>query len=297
MVLAKRFTFFLLGFLIFFLIAFWGFKNNFPGGSLARVAQLYLTKQTGLTFEIKDIELGWGRISTPEISIYASRLDPNKSDNRLLSLEEIESTFSSLLYGKVIITGKIHGGKIKFSMNAFSRNNLEFYIEDLKLEKIPLVNITPYAFVSGNLSFTSKIKNFENIQKQKIWVPEVNINGKIKNTEVIFSDISNFFNFQFPKLNFSEVIFDLKIDNLISIKRIELKGSLEGVIGGVIQLNSNRPKASFIDLNIELEPSLLIMEQIKSFSPMLKPLLCDKTLNVNIKGPINRINFPTRNKC
>ena len=64
-----------------------------------------------------------------------------------------------------------------------------------------------------------------------------------------------FFEFQLPELIFSEILFDLQIGNLISIKRIELKGSLDGRIDCSIKPNTNHPKMSLVDLNLELVPS------------------------------------------
>ena len=84
MILAKRFAFFLVLFLIIFLLAFWGFKNNFPGKLLSRLAQLHLTKQTGLTFEITDLELGWQKISTPKISIHLPQWLSKKTERSFL---------------------------------------------------------------------------------------------------------------------------------------------------------------------------------------------------------------------
>ena len=94
-----------------------------------------------------------------------------------------------------------------------------------------------------------------------------------------------------------EIFFDLQTGTLISIERIELKGSLEGIIDGSIKPNISNPKMSQVDLNLELIPSSKILEKFKSFTPMLIPMQCGKKINVNLNGSINRINFPTKNEC
>ena len=297
MLLAKRFTFLLFCFFIIFLIAFWGLKNNFPGNSLSRIAQLYLNKQTGLIFEIKDLELGWEKISTPGIFIYKPVSLPNKKNRLLLFIEGIESPFSSFFLGKFIINGKVHGGIIKLSLDIFSQNNLEISLEDVKLEKVPSKDLVPYASVSGDLSLFYKIKTIDNLKQLNIWPHKGYIKGSIKNSEIIFIENSNLFDFQFPELKFSEIFFDIEISHLISIEMIELKGSLDGVINGKIQPNINHPKMSLLDLNLKIVPSSRILEKFQIFTPMLSPLQCGKTINVNIKGTMNRINFPSRNKC
>jgi len=298
MILAKRFAFSLLFFLIIFFIAFWGFKNNFPGKLLSRVIQLHITKQTGITFEIKDLELGWRKISSPKILIHLPRWLSGKTERSIIIFEEIESPFSSFFTsGKLIINGKTHGGEIRFSTEAFFQKNIEFSIEGVKLEKIPITDSTPQAFVSGELSFSAKLKNFEALKKQNKWIPDGYIKGKLMNSKINFSGNAIFFEFQLPELNFSEIFFDLQTGTLISINKIELKGSLDGIINGSIKPNINRPKMSLVDLNLELIPSSIILEKFKSFTPMLLPIQCGDKINVNIKGYLNRINFPTKNKC
>ena len=298
MIITKRISFFFVSILIIFFIAFWGFKNNFPGESLSRVAQIHLTKQTGIAFEIKNLELEWQKLSTPEIKIHLPSWVSSKTENTTLIIEEVELPFSSLFSsGKVIINGKTHGGQIKFSIDIFSLNNLEVNIQGFKLEKIPLPFLTPNAIVSGNLSFATKIKNIDNLGKQKTWFPDGYIRGKLLKSTIIFAGDTTFFEFKLPELNFSEIFFDLQIGTLISIERIELKGSFEGIIDGSIKPNINQPKMSFVDLNLKLVPSSKIIEEFKSFTPMLVHMKCGETINVNLKGSMNRINFPTRNKC
>ena len=199
MILAKRFVFLLVGFLIIFLVAFWGFKNNFPGKSLSSLAQLHLIKQTGIIFKIKDLELGWQNISTPEISIHLPSWISEKTEKRILIIKEIVSPFSSLLTsGEIIVFGKTHGGRIKFSIDTFLQKDLDFSIEGLKIEKIPLSYLNPHTFVSGDLSFSGKIKNLHNLNKQKTWFPEGYIRGNFLNSEINFAGDATFFEFQFP---------------------------------------------------------------------------------------------------
>ena len=55
----KHISFFLVGMAVILVLAFWGFKQNFPGKSIADVVRFRLTKQTGIAFQIQDIELKW----------------------------------------------------------------------------------------------------------------------------------------------------------------------------------------------------------------------------------------------
>ena len=93
MIIAKRFALIVLGFLIFFFVAFWGFKNNFPSKSFSRLLQTYLTKQLGMPIEIKDLDLGWQKISTKEILIFSPKWVSSKNKTIMLVFDDIESPF------------------------------------------------------------------------------------------------------------------------------------------------------------------------------------------------------------
>ena len=102
---------------------------------------------------------------------------------------------------------------------------------------------------------------------------------------------------QFPELNQTEILFDLALGPVISLKDVKLKGSLEGTIDGTIKLNKNRLNMSSIDLNFLLTPSPNFKKELSRFSKIMLSFMCGKTINVNLKGTFNRLNLPTRNKC
>ena len=52
--LLKRFVFLLTGSAMILGLVFWGFKQNFPGKTIADAARIRLTAQTGIPFEIQD---------------------------------------------------------------------------------------------------------------------------------------------------------------------------------------------------------------------------------------------------
>ena len=56
MLFIKRLVLFIIGFALILVLAFWGFKQNFPGKSIADALQTRLTKQTGMPFEIEAFE-------------------------------------------------------------------------------------------------------------------------------------------------------------------------------------------------------------------------------------------------
>ena len=140
------------------------------------------------------------------------------------------------------------------------------------------------------------IRNFQELQ-QNGGFPEGSLRGKLHDTRIRISGGSALLDLQFPELNQTEIFFDLKLGPVISLKDVQLKGSLEGTIEGTIRLNEKRPQMSLIDLNIELTPSPDLKVEISSFSTMLRSFQCGETIKVNLKGSLNRLNYPTRNKC
>ena len=295
--LLKRFVLLLTGLAIILGLVFWGFKQNFPGKTIADAARIRLTAQTGIPFEIQDLELGWNKISTPEIALRTPKWLTGFPDLRLLVLENIEAPFASIITsGKVIMLGQVHEGAIKVSTDLLTQKMLDFSINGLQCERVPLFSLVPYAFVSGVLSLTAHIENFYDLQKQARF-PEGSLKGKLNDAHIRISGGTALMDLQLPELDLSEVYFNLQLGPLIHIKKIELQGSLAGTIDGTIQLNDKRPQMSLIDLNMQLTPSPSLKKELSTYSTMLRTFQCGETIKINLKGSFNRLNFPTRNKC
>ena len=278
-------------------LVFWGFKQNFPGKTIADAARIRLTAQTGIPFEIQDLELGWNKISTPEIALRTPKWLTGFPDLRLLVLENIEAPFASIITsGKVKMLGQAHEGAIKVSTDLLTQKMLDFSINGLQCERVPLFSLVPYVFVSGVLSLTAHIENFYDLQKQARF-PEGSLKGKLNDAHIRISGGTALMDLQLPELDLSEVYFNLQLGPLIHIKKIELQGSLAGTIDGTIQLNDKRPQMSLIDLNMQLTPSPSLKKELSTYSTMLRTFQCGETININLKGSFNRLNFPTRNKC
>ena len=294
----KSLLLFIIGLLLIIVLAFWGFKENFPGKSIADALQLRLKTQTGIPVEIEALELGWLKVSTPEIALRTPEWLVATPDVRLLILENVETTFLPLITsGKAKILGQLHGGTIEASTDLQSWNMLDISLAGVKTEQVPLIAALPYAFVSGSLSFSSQIENIIALQNQKARFPEGKLKGRLSNAQIRIDGGAALLNLQIPELEFSEVLFDLQFGPLIAVRKIQIKGSLEGTIEGTIRLNEKRPQMSLIDLNIELTPSPDLKVEISSFSTMLRSFQCGETIKVNLKGSLNRLNYPTRNRC
>ena len=294
----NRLLLFIIGLLLIIVLAFWGFKENFPGKSIADALQLRLKTQTGIPVEIEALELGWLKVRTPEIALRTPEWLVATPDVRLLILENVETAFLPLITsGKAKILGQLHGGTIEASTDLQSWNMLDISLTGVKTEQVPLIAALPYAFVSGSLSLSSQIENIIALQNQKARFPEGKLKGRLSNAQIRIDGGAALLNLQIPELEFSEVLFDLQFGPLIAVRKIQIKGSLEGTIEGTIRLNEKRPQMSLIDLNIELTPSPDLKVEINSFSTILRSFQCGETIKVNLKGSLNRLNYPTRNKC
>ncbi|SVA25782.1 uncharacterized protein METZ01_LOCUS78636, partial [marine metagenome] len=252
----KHISFLLVGMAVILVLAFWGFKQNFPGKSIADAVRFRLTSQTGIPFEIQDIELGWSKISTPEIVLRTPKWLAGIPDIRLLILENLEVPFFSIITsGKAKVHGQVHEGAFRISTELLTQKILDLSIDSVQIERVPLFSLVPYTFVSGFLSLSAHIENFNALQQQKTKFPEGTIKGKLKNARIRISGGTALLDLQLPELDLSEVQFEVQLGRSIHIKKIELQGSLEGIIEGTIQLNEKRPQMSLIDLNIQVTPS------------------------------------------
>ena len=292
----KRTAFLLIGLALVLMLALWGFMQNFPGKSIADAASTRLSSQTGINFEIQDFELGWSKLSTPEISIST----PNWLTGpvmRLLILKNVEAPFASIITsGKAKINGELHEGAMQISTKLMTPGKLDLSLEDVRIERVPLFALIPYTFVSGSLSMSVHISNFQELQ-QIGGFPEGRLRGKLNDTRIRLSGGSALLDLQFPELNQTEILFDLELGPVISLKDVQLKGSFEGTVEGTIQLDKNRPNMSSIDLNFLLTPSPDFKKEVSRFSKILLSFQCGETINVNLKGTFNRLNVPTRNNC
>ncbi len=295
--LIKRIVLLLAGLALVLVLAFWGFMQNFPGKSIADAASVRLSSHTGIPFEIEDLELGWSKLSTPEIAMSTPKWLAGIPDLRLLILENVEVPFASIITsGEARMRGQLHDGTMRLSTELFNPELLDLSLDRVKLERIPLFALVPYAFISGSLSMSAHINNIRALQQQAPF-PSGSLSGNLHNTRIRISEGAALLDLQFPELNFSEILFELELGPIISIKKMQLKGSLEGNVDGTIRLNENQPNLSLIDLNFRLTPSSLFKKEISRYSTFLSSFQCGETININLKGTFNRFSFPTRNQC
>jgi len=294
----KQLSFLLAGLVLILVLAFWGFKQNFPGESIANTLQVILTTRTGIPFEIQKIEMGWSKISTPGIVLRTPKWMPGIPDIRMLILEKLEVPFSTIITsGNANLSGQIHDGALHISTELVRQKALKLSITRLNIERTPLFSLIPYTSVSGLLSLSTHIENFFALQQKKAKFPEGNIKGKLINTYIRFSEGTAFMPLKLPEFNLSEVMFDVQLGQRIQIKKIKFQGSLEGIIDGNIKLNEKHPKMSLIDLNIQVKLSPAFKKGLGSAKLFLGSFQCGEIIKINLKGTLNRINYPTRMKC
>ena len=294
--LLKRTAFAFILLVLIFILVLWGFMQNFPGDSIADAASKRLSSQTGTNFEIQEFELGWSGLRTAEISIS----NPNwliGPEMRLLVFKNVEAPFKSIITsGEARINGELHEGAMQVSTELISPETLDLSLEDVRIERVPLFALIPYTFISGSLSMSVFISNFREFHLNGRF-PVGILKGKLNETRIRISGGSALLDLHFPELNQTEILFDVELGQVISLKNVQLKGSLEGTVTGKIKLNKNRLNMSTIDLNFLLTPSPDFKTELTRFSKILLSFKCGETINVNLKGTFNRLNLPSRNKC
>ena len=292
----KRTALLLIGLVLVLMLTLWGFIQNFPGESIADTASSHLSSQTGINFEIQDFELDWSKLSIPEISISTPNWLAGRV-MRLLILKNVEAPFASIITsGKAKINGELHEGAMQISTELITPDKFDLSLEDVRIERVPLFALIPYTFVTGSLSMSVHISNFQELQ-QIGGFPKGRLRGNLKDTNIRLTGGSSLLDLQFPELNQTEILFDLELGPVISLTDVQLKGSLEGKVDGIIQLDKNRPNMSSIDLNFLLTPSPDFKNKLRRFSKILLSLQCGETINFNLKGTFSGLNLPTRNKC
>ena len=197
----KHISFLLVGMAVILILAFWGFKQNFPGKSIADAVRFRLTSQTGIPFEIQDIELGWSKISTSEIVLRTPKWLAGIPDIRLLILENLEVPFFSIITsGKAKVHGQVHEGSFRISTELLTQKILDLSIDSVQIERVPLFSLVPYTFISGLLSLSAHIENINGLQQQKAKFPEGTIKGNLKNARIRISGGTALLDIQLPEL-------------------------------------------------------------------------------------------------
>ncbi len=185
---------------------------------------------------------------------------------------------------------------MQISAELMTPRKFNLSLEDVRIERVPLFALIPYTFVNGSLSMSVHINNFQELQ-QIGGFPKGRLRGNLKDTNIRLTGGSSLLDLQFPELNQTEILFDLELGPVISLTDVQLKGSLEGKVDGIIQLDKNRPNMSSIDLNFLLTPSPDFKNKLRRFRKILLSLQCGETINFNLKGTFSGLNLPTRNKC
>ena len=62
--------------------------------------------------------------------------------------------------------GQLHDGTMRLSTELFNPELLDLSLDRVKLERIPLFALVPYAFISGSLSMSAHINNIRALQQQ-----------------------------------------------------------------------------------------------------------------------------------
>ena len=157
------------------------------------------------------------------------------------------------------------------------------------------MNAIPYVFLKGNVSVSGDVVNIRSLQNRKENFPQGVLNGEIANLVVRLKDMEQLLpGIVLSDIVLSEIRIDVEYGSKITLKQIKLKGDLEGIIGGTIQLNPRNVLSSRISLHAKIELSKNLMKELAAVSMVLKQFQCGNVIDVDINGTFQQMSFPKR---
>ena len=83
----------------------------------------------------------------------------------------------------------------------------------------------------------------------------------------------------------------------MQIRKINLKGMLTGMMEGTLRINPKKLEASLLDLRVQLVPSPELSSSLGTLAMVLKSYQCGNRIDIQLKGPLNRMPPPKRRPC
>ncbi len=290
-----------------------GFQHTFPGQTISRYLEQQIAARTILQAKITPVE--WRspfRLNVERVTLLAP---PSLPLTNLFVFENLQATFlpelsqfSDLLdFSKLLslseqnleIRADAYGGEILGTVSLTEREQAQFTIQKMELDRIPAVNLFPYGFLKGSVEVLGHVRNLKELQAGKTRLPKGKINAKLENIQIKFENLEKLIpgGLNLPELSFSEIEVDLDYNRLLTIHKIQLHGSIEGSIDGKIFLNQRNLMTSRIQLHLMLKLSKEIEKDLGPMVFFVKGLQCGDVMDFDLLGTISRLNPPKKRAC
>ncbi|MEC7347676.1 MAG: type II secretion system protein GspN [SAR324 cluster bacterium] len=280
-------------------IVFWGLKNNFPDDSLADMLEQQAKGRFGIPLQVSPVQLKWQGIHVPEVALLRAGGWKYLPRGDLFVMENLEFLFlPALMKQNFVLKAESHGGDFELKTDLFLEKQLSSKFSNLQLQRIPALSGLSYAEVTGVLDLETEVNNLYALRTAKTSIPEGLFKGTLESVKIRLIGMAMLFpQLELPPVEFKSIDFMFDLGPVTKIQKINLKGMLTGTMEGILRVNPKNPPASLLDMRIQLVPSPEISSSLGSLAVVLKSYQCGNRIDVQLKGPLNRMPPPKRKPC
>lgn len=282
-----------------------GFQVTFPGETLSQYAEQQLAAM-GVQTDIAPVELVDVRsVNVRRVALLAP---PSIPVNDLFVVDDLKlALLPQILDQHLHITGQAYDGGFSTNLAILNPKSVDFEINNVVLDRIPAVNVQPFAFIKGTVTASGIITNLNQLQTRRTQIPKGSLNVILSDLQITPKDLSEAFksmnlggvigDLKLPGLAFSKIMVDLESGDQLNIRRIDLDGSIQGTIDGQITLNQRNIVASRIQLHIRVTFAEELEKELGPMSFILKGFKCGNVIDIDVSGTLRGFNPPKRRQC
>jgi len=283
-----RFLFGLLGTLGVVLAGLIGLGAGLPERQLAETLARHLQAQTGVPVEIGGIQLGWTRITLPEVAVRTPPSWTEVPSIRLVVLESLELPYWPLLVsGQAQLSLRSHGGQglVEAPLDG---SDVAWAFSGVELGHMPLSAISAWGTVGGRLSFAGNLNQPLLLQQSPPQIPQGDFSGSVEQVRIQFKEaMLEELGVALPELTLDEVVFTGTIGSNLTTD-VQFRGMLTGILKGWVRLNPDRPKHSLLNLRVNLNLNPEVRQKLGAAALLLRGFQCGTSLNLKIEGTVAR---------
>ena len=163
-----------------------GLGVGFPERQLAETLARHLQAQAGIPVEISGIQLGWSRITVPELAFRTPPVWLEAPSMRLAVLASLELPYWPLLVSQQVqVSLRSHGGEVQASAK-LDGSVVDLQMSGVELGRMPLSAVAPWGTVAGTLSFEGNLVEPLLWQQTPPQIPQGDFSGSLRDVRIQF---------------------------------------------------------------------------------------------------------------
>lgn len=263
-----------------------GLGVGFPERQLAETLARHLQAQAGIPVEISGIQLGWSRITVPELAFRTPPVWLEAPSMRLAVLESLELPYWPLLVSQQVqVSLRSHGGEVQASAK-LDGSVVDLQMSGVELGRMPLSAVAPWGTVAGTLSFEGNLVEPLLWQQTPPQIPQGDFSGSLRDVRIQFKAATlEQLGVALPELTLDEVGFKGTIGSNLTAD-VQFKGMLTGTLSGWVRLNPDRPQNSLLNLRVKLNLNPKLRQQLGPVALLLRGFQCGTTVSLKIEGTV-----------